>query len=36
MKKLIAATLLGLGLLVGGCGNNQQDMQANNQAQQTQ
>ncbi len=35
MKKLIAATLLGLGLLVGGCGNNQPDMQGQNQAQQT-
>lgn len=36
VKTLTAAILLGLGLLVGGCGNNQQDMQANNQTQQTQ
>lgn len=38
MKKLIAATiLLDLGLLAGGCGNNQPDMQGQNQqTQQTQ
>lgn len=36
VKTLTAAILLGLGLLAGGCGNNQQDMQANNQTQQTQ
>lgn len=35
MKKLTAAILLGIGLLAGGCGNNQPNMQANNQTQQT-
>lgn len=36
MKKLVAVTMIGLGLLVGGCGNNQPDMQVQNQTQQTQ
>ena len=35
MKTLTAAILLGIGLLVGGCGN-QTQMEANNQTQQTQ
>lgn len=34
MKKLTAAILLGIGLLAGGCGNNQPNMQGQNQTQQ--
>lgn len=34
VKTLTAAILLGLGLLAGGCGNNQPNMQGQNQAQQ--
>ena len=36
MKKLTATILIGMGLLMGGCGNNQPNMQAQNQQTQTQ
>lgn len=36
MKKLVAATMIGLGLLVGGCGNSVQQQTATQQTQQVQ
>lgn len=36
IKTLTATILIGMGLLMGGCGNNQPNMQANNQQTQTQ
>ena len=35
VKTLTATILIGMGLLIGGCGSNQQTMQANNQQTQT-